>query len=298
VLTQFAACTSVEDWSVMMFCHNNDIGKFQDAFRKYGLSNVDAMFWYKEGYVAEGNKWQLLQAMEVFVLGHMRKSKGSMGYDGVPEDPNLRLNLITMPAVSANERNTYSDGTYVNVCQKPPGLAKWFCDWYMEPEGNVIVGCAGSGGEVRGCLEAGRHVVAVENDSKQTNWMIGFFTQLDASIATLREIADEKEAKSKPKKVAPTADEEDAKETDGKCPSCYVNLFGTGNLLKCDCGDTYCDMCGDRPDSVPNDQKYVAEKCSENCTGAPEYLEKPLENADVPAEDPEEVFFNVFSFLY
>jgi hypothetical protein len=178
------------------------------------------MYWYKEGYNAEGNKWQLLQAMEVFVLGHFRTGKGSIGYEGVPDSPLLRHNLITMPAVPANERNTYSNGTYVNVCQKPPGLAQWFCDWYMEPEGNVIVGCAGSGGEVRGCLEAGRHVVAVENDPKQTTWMTGFFTQLDANVETLRVIAEEKEAKSKNKKEGPSADEEDAKETDGNCPAC------------------------------------------------------------------------------
>jgi hypothetical protein len=287
VLNQFAACTSSEIWSVMMFCHNDDTRKFKEAFDDYGLVNIDTVYWYKEGYNAEGNKWQFLPAVETIVMGHFRKgATGGLGYN-MDDNPLNRHNIIIMPPVGAGHRKCFLGGDYVNVCEKPAEMGKWFCSRFVEPEGHVIVGCAGSGGEVQGCLEAGRHVVAVEMDSKQADFMSGYFGQLDINKQLAKEQQEAKDAKAldKERDSLDVQDKDAVKDDD--CPACGCELGSEGQLLLCECGLNYCNLCGDRPDSCVPGERFEALKCSPECKG-PVVWDKPAEN---DAEDIVDVIF-------
>jgi hypothetical protein len=284
ILRQFSALTSCETWSVMMFCHNDHCHVFKAAFEEHGLSNIETVYWHKTGFNAEGNPWQFLRAVETIVVGHMRPANnGGKGYY-MPPSPLDRHNWIEMKPVTTDRKKYPGTDTVVNVCEKPAGLGKWFCERFIEPEGKVVVGCAGAGGEVRGCLEAGRHVLAVDQDEKQMNFMREYFGVLDALVLAEKEKAELlKRTPGGPKTSSSDAVDEGvlAPHPDGSCPQCGCKVSSDGQIYTCVCGNLFCNKCG-LPEQG-DDPAVIPDQCNESCKGVPEY-DKPVKFPVVPGE--------------
>ena len=54
-------------------------------------------------------------------------------------------------------------------CEKPEYVAKWILRRLTKPGDTVIIAGFGAGGDVRGALNAGCNVYAIEQDLKQFN---------------------------------------------------------------------------------------------------------------------------------
>ena len=60
-------------------------------------------------------------------------------------------------------------GAPINIHEKPDWLAEALLSQYTRPGQWIVVGGFGAGGDVRGALNAGLNVVAIENDPDQFN---------------------------------------------------------------------------------------------------------------------------------
>jgi hypothetical protein len=274
-----------------MFCHNDHAPVFKQAFKAYGLTNIETVYWHKTGFNTEGNSWQYLQAMETFVLGHRRPAgEGGIGYN-MPANPLDRHNVVEMKAVSTDRKRYPGSGEVVNITEKPRGMGTFFCDRFVPPEATVIVGCAGSGGEVRGCLEANRNVVAVDMCKDQTEFMREYFGTLDAVLALETEHAEAKAARTAGGKKSPDLlkdDDPTREELDGTCPTCGCEISAAADILTCACTMIFCRNCGWPEWQAGSD--VLPEMCTEECKGAPVYEKPALE----PEDSTQEVLVSCF----
>jgi hypothetical protein len=198
-----------------------------------------------------------------------------------------RHNFIDMPAVLHIRKVYPSTNEYVNLCEKPAAIGEWFCERFVEPEGNVIVACAVSGGEVRGCLESGRHVVAVDNDPRQMEFIWAYFGALDAELLAVQQ-----------KKLGIKATQgEENKTTSGDvagtatldppisfCPQCGCHTVSGRHLFQCECDRLFCEACGYPQMSEESDT--LPTQCRRDCKATPPWKKLPL-SEKTEATEPE-----------
>jgi hypothetical protein len=70
----------------------------------------------------------------------------------------------------------------VNQHETPSYVAKWFGNAYTHPNDWVIVCGAGAGGDVRGFLQAGCNVVAIEKDPEQYKFLCDSLAIYEATL--------------------------------------------------------------------------------------------------------------------
>ena len=182
-----------------------------------GYNNLQAFYWYK----AEQNQacpvHLRVPAVEVGIIAFHGTVTNYSAFIDLPTDLFDRHNILVGPG-----QRTYvktSEGSTVNVCQKPAYLAEYFGTHYCQPHANVVVLGSGAGGDVQGLMNSGLKVHAIEQDAKQAQ----------AMMANLRSY----EVKSQLGKIVPNskfrvtkeASEEEAKEAppvEVKCGQCKM----------------------------------------------------------------------------
>ena len=116
----------------------------------------------------EGATDIFIPAVETMIIARQKDADKNVNICHLSSNPLERHNIVQ--SKTPREYKTYPDGTKVNIHEKPAGLAADYVKWYSNPGDWVIVCGAGAGGEVYGCLEAGRYVVAIEQDKKQCDF--------------------------------------------------------------------------------------------------------------------------------
>ena len=80
----------------------------------------------------------------------------------MPADPLQRHNIIIGPKMG--KRAVDVDEKEINVCEKPAYLSEWILRKLTKPGDTVVVAGFGAGGDLRGALNAGCNVLAIEQD--------------------------------------------------------------------------------------------------------------------------------------
>ena len=86
-----------------------------------------------------------------------------MAQFSLSKNPVERQNIIMGPSKRVLSKN--AQGKAINIHEKPDWLAEAILAQYTKPGQWIVVGGFGAGGEVRGALNAGLNVVAIENDT-------------------------------------------------------------------------------------------------------------------------------------
>ena len=134
------------------------------ALAEQHVANIEIMAWYKVDANKANPVHMRTPALEHLVFGaHSFRAGG--GELDLPIDPKDRHNLIMGPGVRSLA--LAADKKPINVCEKPEWLAEALVKGWMPPGSTVLVVGAGSCGDVRGLLNAGMNVVALEGDPRQ-----------------------------------------------------------------------------------------------------------------------------------
>ena len=169
ILQGFKFATNSPVHTVILWVEMGQLGpvrallESQDA----GYTNVQALFWYKPDMNVVGPVYKRTPAVEVCLIA----LKGRVGDFGpqfnLSKDPVQRHNHIMGPSKRVLTKRIGGDGEPINIHEKPDWLAEALLSQYTRPGQWIVVGGFGAGGDVRGALNAGLNVVAVENDPDQ-----------------------------------------------------------------------------------------------------------------------------------
>ena len=169
ILQGFKFATNSPVHTVIMWVEMGQLGpvrallESQDA----GYTNVQALFWYKPDMNVVGPVYKRTPAVEVCLIA----LKGRVGDFGaqfnLSKDPVQRHNMIMGPSKRVLTKHIGGGGAPINIHEKPDWLAEALLSQYTRPGQWIVVGGFGAGGDVRGALNAGLNVVAVENDPDQ-----------------------------------------------------------------------------------------------------------------------------------
>ena len=159
-------------------------GKMRKALTKAGFTNLQDCFWWKHDLTRAGPVHMLTEAVEMFVVGmkdfNPRHAKLAMNLD-----PRERHNMVIGPALTAYAMHR-GDGLAVNIREKPEYLAHKIVEPYLQPLDWVLVPCAGACGDVRGLLNKGLNVLAIEKDPRQYDACVAMFNAWKPEPQTVR----------------------------------------------------------------------------------------------------------------
>ena len=251
VLKQFDAVTSCGSYTVCMWHANTHTGVVDRAFRDHQLQNVGQVYWYKPNQNMVGNPDQYVYAVESFTVGTRKSKDPAQNMNFMSSNPLMRHNLMEINGLRAPRLNLQNKP--VNVCEKPPALAKRLTELFCGPSDWVLVGCSGAGGEVVGVLQADRNVACVESDLVQVESLQGFLTTLDAKLG-MKEAKEQAVAKKKSMLAGNAAENKDPVSQNVLCPSCGTRITEDNPASKCEqmgCSVPICSECS-QPDHAGN----------------------------------------------
>jgi hypothetical protein len=169
ILAEFIFLNTGDFYVALFFVGEKEIGVVSEALTQKGFT-PQPLFWYKVDLNTAGDPGRWTQAVECAVLGILSTSAGSRNVQmSHPRDPTCRHNIVHGPALHKLSKNYCADGVRViNQHEKPEYVVQAMLGPYIKPGDTVIVGGSGAGGEVRGLLALGVHVIGFEND--ETQW--------------------------------------------------------------------------------------------------------------------------------
>jgi hypothetical protein len=249
-LKSFAAINSGTNWIAICNCAYDQTAVVKQCMLDLNFTEITPIFWHKPGHNQAGNPAVFVQAVEVMMFGY-KAGPGGNTHPGrhVDKNPTKRHNFMSMKGVHSTARKTF-EGKAVNVYEKPEGIGQWFANRYLTPGDTVIVCGAGAGGDVRGYLNAGMNVIAIENDPLQCKFLDSFFQTWTPTAPT--DDKDEKEGDQSGAggDSAGAASAEGAPES---CPCCGCTLSETRLSRVCSqCNSAMCDACS-KPVDPAND---------------------------------------------
>jgi hypothetical protein len=231
---------------------------------------VNPVVWYKTDQNVAGDVRDLTFAFELMLLGIKRSPDASENRHMLDKDPTKRHNIIMGQALHKMQR--YKDNALVNPHEKPEYIAGWLAKRYTLPRDWVIVIGAGAGGDARGYIKSGCHLVLIEQDANQ-------YAHLCTQMATLEATEDAKDVRVNQleQKTQKLAEEVGVEIVADKtpCPGCGTTRQNPP-WLNCEmCNDACCGACTFNPPEP--DEKFTLKVCSEAC------YDKAVEPKDVEA---------------
>ena len=167
IIDGFKYATKAAVWTIILWCEIGQVGEIR-AFLEtpdIGYQNVQTFFWYKPDMNVVGPVFKRTPAVEVCVIGHRGPTNLYGTQFSLSKNPVERQNIIMGPSKRVLSKN--AQGKAINIHEKPDWLAEAILAQYTKPGQWIVVGGFGAGGEVRGALNAGLNVVAIENDPDQ-----------------------------------------------------------------------------------------------------------------------------------
>lgn len=242
MIKAFVVTTSLEEWSVAWYHAWQHAGTSYNVLKKFGAKDVMPFYWHKTQHTAVGSQDQLVQSVEQMVIGHFRAAGSRSKRLRLPAYPRERHNFIDTPTVSRPQLDGV--GGRVNDTEKPTAIMAKLCEWFTFPNDWVMVAGAGAGGDVRGCIAAGRNVIAIERDPRQFNLLCGQLRAYNATTERAKMEADAKAArlaKTAGASQGAAADEDPAPQ--GMCDLCGSKKEGAVFLDCEDCDKVACVEC-------------------------------------------------------
>jgi hypothetical protein len=228
-------CSSAKGIWVMVWCHWSQMGEVAQVFESQGLKNISPGTWHKSGQNYAGGVGIRTSSCEWWMEGRKYINRNDLTTH-FSKNPTERHNFYEGPPLRVFRKN--ADGEAINQHQKPPEPTMYAMAPFVAAGTNVLVCCAGAGGEVVAALKLGCNVVCVEKDQVQFDHLVDLMKGWDVGLET-EEAKAERIAKRAAGKEKGKAAEEDEKEK----PSCEVcGMFvEVAVLRKCPgCGVMVC----------------------------------------------------------
>ena len=167
IIDGFKYATQAAVNTIILWCEIGQLGDIRALLESQdvGYQNVQTFFWYKPDMNVVGPVFKRTPAVEVCLIGHRGPSSGYATQFSLSKNPVERQNMIMGPSKRVLSKN--ARGKAINIHEKPDWLAESILAQYTKPGQWIVVGGFGAGGEVRGALNAGLNVVAIENDPEQ-----------------------------------------------------------------------------------------------------------------------------------
>ena len=136
-------------------------GEIKKEMMDRGLCGVAPIYVYKENMNYAGDK-TYISSVDTLLLG-FHPNNSVLQFPDIT-DPLKRHNLFK---VTAPLKGKYKNGKkqVLNQSEKSPEITFTLSNNHSPRFGRALVTCAGSGGEVIGCIQARQNVVAVEKES-------------------------------------------------------------------------------------------------------------------------------------
>jgi hypothetical protein len=225
--------------TVILWCNVFELGLVRKVLAEANCKHIQVLTWYKHNLNQQtGTTASFLPATEVCIVGYFGKPEAAVAYLSMPQDPLQRHNIIIGPRMGKKALDVL--GKDINPCEKPAYLAEWILRKVTKP-GDTISGF-GAGGDLRGALNAGCNVLAIEQDERQFNAVASllplFKPRSDLSmVATPKHVAFGLECLET---LGPYRKEK--VDSEFVCDSCQNSFPGAG--LECKgCQARYCLRC-------------------------------------------------------
>ena len=154
--------------SVVLWCQTFEHGLVQKIMKVQGFKHIQVLTWYKSGYnQVSGPACTYLPATETAIIAFHGDVATAVRYLNMPLDPLQRHNIIIGPKMGKRAVDTAQ--VEINPCEKPAYLAECILRRLTKPGDTVVVAGFGAGGDLKGALNAGCNVFAIEQDKRQFN---------------------------------------------------------------------------------------------------------------------------------
>ena len=165
MLDGFQYITKCDLHTVVMWVEIGQIGIVRGVLEAKGYTNVQLMTWYKVGVNVVGPVFRLTPANEFCLIAYKGEINAASKQFNLSKDPLQRHNIIMGPPKRVLSKN--AEGKEINMFEKPDYLASKILSMFAKSGQWVIVAGFGAGGDVRGAVNAGMNVVAIEADTQQ-----------------------------------------------------------------------------------------------------------------------------------
>ena len=162
---QVSTVTTSDSCVFAAYVTPRDYAMVEESMHAAGYSSTVPYYWVKESHHAS-NMVMYNPAVEMMCIG-FKPSMSAHSWMGPESNPQDRVNWVLTRTIPSHEKVKTEGGKVLNPCEKPRSLAKLLATRHCEVGDWVLVLCAGVGGEVLGCVEAGMNVVCVEKDADQ-----------------------------------------------------------------------------------------------------------------------------------
>ena len=154
--------------SVVLWCNPFELGLVKKVLKNLSFKHIQVLTWYKSGFnQVSGPACTFLPATELAIIAFHGEVTTAPRYLNMPLDPLQRHNHIIGPKMG--KRAVDNDQQEINPCEKPAYLAEWILRKLTKTGDTVVVAGFGAGGDLRGALNAGCNVLAIEQDARQFN---------------------------------------------------------------------------------------------------------------------------------
>ena len=161
----FTWVTTAPLYTVVMWVEIGQVGLVRKVLDAQGYVHIQVHFWYKSDQNMVGPVARMTSAVEVCVVAHKGDIMKAGEQFNLSKDPVQRHNMIIGPCNRRYSKDT--NGATINAYEKPNYLAADLCRKYAKPGQWGVVAGFGAGGDVRGAIDSGLHLVAIEKDPFQ-----------------------------------------------------------------------------------------------------------------------------------
>ena len=152
--------------TVVLWCNPFELGLVKKVMTDNDFKHYQVLTWYKSGFnQVSGPACTFLPTTEVAIIAFHGNVSTASQYLTMPIDPLQRHNIIIGPKMGKRALDLL--GAEINPCEKPAYLAEWILRKITKPGDTVVVAGFGAGGDLRGALNAGCNVFAIEQDVHQ-----------------------------------------------------------------------------------------------------------------------------------
>ena len=146
-------------------------GAVAAALETNGFSDIQKLTWCKsDAQMVSGACARFTEADETIVVARYGpRPKAEDGRTNFPVDPTERMTWFIGKSQKTKLKlgTGGSEAAVCNPYEKPAWLSSFLCSFVMQPGRHAVVFGAGAGGDVKGLLNFGANVTAIENDEKQ-----------------------------------------------------------------------------------------------------------------------------------
>ena len=165
LLKGFTYVTTAPLYTVVMWVELGQVGMVRRVLEAQGYVHIQCLHWYKSDQNMVGPVARMTSAVEVCVVAHKGEILKAGEQFSLSKDPVQRHNHIIGPCNRRYSKD--GNGFTINAYEKPNYLAAELCRKYAKPGQWGVVAGFGAGGDVRGAIDSGLHLVAIEKDPNQ-----------------------------------------------------------------------------------------------------------------------------------